>query len=54
MSITREDAAIRCTVQQPYTRERFTDTYDWMVSWDMVPGGATYEDTVDNRAWADQ
>jgi NitT/TauT family transport system substrate-binding protein len=41
-------------VPQPYTRERFTDTYDWMVSWDMVPGGATYEDTVDNRAWADQ
>lgn len=36
---------------QPYTRERFKDTYDWMVSWDMVPTGATYENTVDNRAW---
>lgn len=36
---------------QPYTRERFKDTYDWMVSWDMVPAGATYENTVDNRAW---
>jgi hypothetical protein len=22
-----------------------------MVSWDMVPAGATYENTVDNRAW---
>lgn len=39
---------------QPYTRERFKDTYDWMVSWDMVPATATYEDTVDNRAWQDQ
>lgn len=36
---------------QPYTRERFKDTYDWTVSWDMVPAGATYENTVDNRAW---
>lgn len=34
-----------------YTRERFEDTYDWMVTWDMVPAGATYEGTVDNRAW---
>lgn len=39
------------TAPQPYTRERFKDTYDWMVSWDMVPAGATYENTVDNRAW---
>lgn len=36
---------------QPYTRERFEDTYTWMLSWDMVPAGATYENTVDNRAW---
>jgi hypothetical protein len=34
-----------------YTRERFDDTYRWMTSWDMVPAGATYEGTVDNRAW---
>lgn len=37
---------------QPYTRERFEDTYNWMLSWDMVTPGATYENTVDNRAWA--
>jgi NitT/TauT family transport system substrate-binding protein len=36
---------------QPYTRERFEDTYNWMVSWDMVTAGATYETTVDNSAW---
>lgn len=36
---------------QPYPLERFEDTYNWMVSWDMVAAGATYENTVDNRAW---
>ena len=36
---------------QPYTRERFEDTYDWMVRWDMVVTGATYDNVVDNRAW---
>ncbi len=37
---------------QPYTRERFDDTYNWTVKWNMVVPGATYENTVDNRAWA--
>lgn len=36
---------------RPYTRERFEDTYNWMVDWEMVSAGATYENTVDNRAW---
>ena len=36
---------------QPYTRERFDDTYNWTVKWNMVVPGATYENTVDNRAW---
>ncbi len=36
---------------QPYTRERFDDTYHWTVKWNMVVPGATYENTVDNRAW---
>ncbi len=36
---------------QPYTRERFDDTYSWTAKWDMVVPGATYENTVDNRAW---
>ena len=37
---------------QPYTRERFDDTYTWSVKWNMVVPGATYENTVDNRAFA--
>ena len=36
---------------QPYTRERFDDTYNWTVKWDRVVPGATYENIVDNRAW---
>jgi NitT/TauT family transport system substrate-binding protein len=36
---------------QPYTRERFDDTYNWTVKWNMVVPGATYESVVDNRAW---
>jgi len=36
---------------QPYTRERFEDTYDWTVKGGMTVPGATYENTVDNRAW---
>lgn len=36
---------------RPYTRERWDDTYNWMVGWDMVNAGATYENIVDNRAW---
>jgi NitT/TauT family transport system substrate-binding protein len=35
----------------PYTRERFEDTYNWTVKWNMVVPGASYENTVDNRAW---
>jgi NitT/TauT family transport system substrate-binding protein len=37
---------------QPYTRERFDDTYTWSVKWNMVVPGATFENTVDNRAWS--
>ena len=36
---------------QPYTRERFDDTYNWTVKWNMTVPGATYENTVDNRAF---
>src|SRR5438067_247165 len=37
---------------EAYTRERFDHTYQWTVGWGLVPAGATYENTVDNRAWA--
>jgi NitT/TauT family transport system substrate-binding protein len=36
---------------QPYTRQRFDDTYNWTVKWNMTVPGATFENTVDNRAW---
>ena len=35
----------------PYTRERFDHTYQWTLGWGLVQAGATYENTVDNRAW---
>src|SRR3954451_13238206 len=35
---------------EPYTRERFEHTYNWTRGWDLVAAGATYENTVDNRA----
>ena len=35
----------------PYTRERFEDTYNWTVERGLVTPGATFENTVDNRAW---
>ncbi len=34
-----------------YSRERFDHTYQWTLSWGLVAPGATYENTVDNRAW---
>ena len=37
---------------EPYTRERFQHTYEWTRDWGLVPPGATYESTVDNRAWS--
>jgi len=36
---------------EPYTRERFDHTYQWTVGWGLVQSGATFENTVDNRAW---
>ncbi|MGB0577569.1 MAG: ABC transporter substrate-binding protein [Alphaproteobacteria bacterium] len=36
---------------QPYTRERWEDTYNWTVGWNMTMANANYEDIVDNRAF---
>src|SRR6266852_5058006 len=36
---------------EQYTRERFDHTYNWTLGWGLVPPGATFENTVDNRAW---
>ena len=36
----------------PYTRERFEDTYAWMLGYPgLVEPGSAYEKVVDNRAW---
>ena len=36
----------------PYTRERFDDTYAWMLGYPgLIEPGSTYEQAVDNRAW---
>jgi len=35
----------------PYTQERFEDNYNWTKDWGLVADGATFENTVDNRAW---
>jgi NitT/TauT family transport system substrate-binding protein len=35
----------------PYSHERFEYTYNWMLGWGLAEQGATYENTVDNRAW---
>jgi len=36
----------------PYTRERFDDTYAWMLGYPgLVEPGSAYEKVVDNRAW---
>src|ERR1700704_1651238 len=35
----------------PHTHERWEDTYNWTVKWNMTVPGATYQNTVDNRAW---
>jgi NitT/TauT family transport system substrate-binding protein len=34
-----------------YTRERFDHTYQWTLGWGLTEPGATYQNTVDNRAW---
>src|SRR2546421_367089 len=36
---------------EPYTRERFDHTHQWTLGWGLVQSGATFENTVDNRAW---
>ena len=36
---------------EPYTRERFDHTYNGRSAGAWSPAGATYENTVDNRAW---
>lgn len=36
---------------QPYTRERWEDTYNWTVGWNMTMANASFEEIVDNRAF---
>jgi NitT/TauT family transport system substrate-binding protein len=43
---------LRYTAPRPYPEEEFARTYAWMVSWGLIPAGATYERLVDNRIGA--
>lgn len=36
----------------PYAPDAFDRTYDWMVSWDLIPDGAAFDLLVDNRVRA--
>ena len=38
---------------EPYTRDRFDENYQWALGWgqNLAEPGATFENTVDNRAW---
>ncbi len=36
---------------QPYTRERWDDTYNWTVGWNMTMPDSSFEKIVDNRAF---
>jgi NitT/TauT family transport system substrate-binding protein len=40
---------LRYTAPSPYPAEQFQRTYDWMVSWDLIPEDADYVQIVDNR-----
>lgn len=40
---------LRYVEPQPYPPEEFEKTYNWLVEWDLVPQGATFEQLVDNH-----
>jgi NitT/TauT family transport system substrate-binding protein len=40
---------LRFVQPSPYPEANFQRTYDWMVSWDLIPANAGFEDIVDNR-----
>jgi len=50
--ITPEDfflPRLRYVDPAPFSREEFEKEYNWMVSWDLIPSGANYENLVCNR-----
>lgn len=40
---------LRYTSPAPYTAQEFQRTYDWMVSWDLIPEDSDYGSLVNNR-----
>jgi NitT/TauT family transport system substrate-binding protein len=40
---------LRYVEPRPYPEDEFQRTYEWMVSWDLAPVDASYEQLVDNR-----
>ena len=52
VSLTPDDfrrGRLRYTEPAPYPLEEFRRTYDWMVSWDLIPDDGDYVQLVDNR-----
>ena len=43
---------LRYVEPRPYPEEEFQRTYNWMLSWGLVPQDASYEQLVDNRIGA--
>jgi NitT/TauT family transport system substrate-binding protein len=43
---------LRYVVPRPYPVEEFERTYRWMRSWDLIPGGASYDQLVEHRVGA--
>ncbi|WNI18759.1 ABC transporter substrate-binding protein [Actinacidiphila sp. ITFR-21] len=55
VSLTPQDFApdrLRFVPPQPYGQEQFRRTYDWMVSWDLIPDDSAYSNIVENRITA--
>jgi NitT/TauT family transport system substrate-binding protein len=43
---------LRYTEPAPYSQSDFERTYEWMLSWNLVEPDATFDQIVDNRAFA--
>ena len=55
-SLTSEDftlSRIRYIDPEPYSKEEFDKTYEWMLSWGLVDSDTPFEELVDNRISVD-
>lgn len=52
ITVTADDfrtSRLRYVEPEPYSEEEFERTYAWMVSWDLIPADARFEDLIDNK-----